>query len=94
MTKPVHFYYRGGRATAVSLVGDFNGWNPKVHPMARRVDGSWFVEALLPHGHHEYYFLVDGTPTADSEAMGVVRNAWGDAICLIAVSWEGRTVFV
>src|ERR1051325_7733108 len=28
--------------------------------MTRRVDGWWFIEVDLTHGHHHYRFLVDG----------------------------------
>jgi 1,4-alpha-glucan branching enzyme len=36
-------------AKAVSLIGDFNGWNPKEHPMNVRWDGSGIWEAFLPN---------------------------------------------
>ncbi|HXI72759.1 MAG TPA: hypothetical protein VNN22_20665 [Verrucomicrobiae bacterium] len=66
--KPTHFYYANRDAKAVSLIGDFNEWNPEVHPLRRREDGWWFIEVRLTHGYHRYLFLVDGVPTLDPQA--------------------------
>jgi 1,4-alpha-glucan branching enzyme len=47
-------------AAAVSVVGDWNGWDPVAHPLERRGDsGIW--EAFVPgaaHGHKYKYHLV------------------------------------
>lgn len=86
MVKPVHFFYRAPQARVVCLVGDFNGWNPAAHPMQRQMDGSWFLEAPLTHGHHQYLFLVDGAPTLDPNASGIARNERNERVSLIAVS--------
>jgi hypothetical protein len=40
----------------------------------------------LPHGHHQYLFLVDGVQTLDPNAMGKVRNERNDTVSLIAIS--------
>lgn len=84
--KPVHFYFNDPEARTVRLIGDFNGWNPAAHPMTRQVDGSWFIEVLLAHGHHQYLFVVDGILTPDTHAMGAVRNERNELVSLIAVS--------
>jgi 1,4-alpha-glucan branching enzyme len=86
MVVPVHFFCRAPQARAVCLLGDFNSWNPTVHPMQRQVDGSWFVEVLLTHGHHQYLFLVDGTPTLDPNGSGITRNDRNERVSLIAIS--------
>ncbi len=86
MFKPVHFYCQAPQARTVSLIGDFNGWNPAAHPMNRQMDGQWYLEVGLTHGHHHYLFLVDGKPTPDTHAMGSVRNQRNELVSLIAVS--------
>jgi len=86
MVKPVHFFCRAPQARVVCLVGDFNGWNPAAHPMQHQVDGSWFLEVPLTHGHHQYLFLVDGAPRLDPNASGVTRNDRNERVSLIAVS--------
>jgi 1,4-alpha-glucan branching enzyme len=85
-TKPVNFYFTAPSAQSVCLVGDFNGWNPTSHPMRRRVDGWWFIEVQLRHGHHRYRFLVDGDPALDPRSTGIARNEHNERVSLVAVS--------
>ena len=54
--------------------------------MQRQVDGSWFLEVPLTHGHHQYLFVVDGTPKLDPKASGIARNDRNEPVSLIAVS--------
>jgi 1,4-alpha-glucan branching enzyme len=82
----VDFFCRTPQAGAVSLIGDFNNWDPKAHPMKRMPDGAWFIRIELPHGHHQYQFLVDGQPTLDPNAMGKVHNDRNETVSLIAIS--------
>ncbi len=86
MVKPVNFYCGAPRAKSVNLVGDFNEWNPSSHPMERRVDGWWFLQVPLTHGHHQYRFLVDGKPMLDPQATGVDHDERNGRVSLIAVS--------
>jgi 1,4-alpha-glucan branching enzyme len=86
MTKPVNFYCAAPGAKTVCLVGDFNGWSPSSNPMQRQVDGSWFLQMPLPHGHHRYYFLVDGAAALDPRASGKVRSEWNGEVSVVAVS--------
>jgi 1,4-alpha-glucan branching enzyme len=46
---------------AVSVVGDFNGWNPLVHPLKKRSNGtrSVTVEAAA-NADYRFKYLVDG----------------------------------
>ena len=82
----VDFFCRAPQAKSVSLIGDFNGWQPTAHLMTRMPDGGWVTRLELPHGHHQYLFLVDGVPTLDPNAMGKVRNERNDTVSLIAIS--------
>ena len=86
MAKPVNFYYASPEAKSVSLVGDFNDWSPNSLAMQRRVDGWWFIQMSLTHGHHHYLFLVDGTPTLDPKATGTVQADRYRKASVIAVS--------
>lgn len=52
--------YDDPRARSVSVVGSFNGWSPRAHPMRRRADGLWAAEIPLRLGRFEYKFAVDG----------------------------------
>jgi len=84
--KPVQFMLLAPQAKEVYLMGDFNNWDPHSIPMQRQPDGGWRVEVTLPHGHHRYLFVVDGQPMLDPRAYGVVRDAQGRKVSLIAVS--------
>lgn len=86
MTKPVTFIVFAPGARQVSLVGDFNHWLPDAHPMQRQPDGAWILQVPLPHGHHQYRFLVDGQPVLDPRAQGVARDARGEPASVRAVS--------
>jgi 1,4-alpha-glucan branching enzyme len=82
--RPINFFCEAPRARRVEIAGDFNHWNPV--PMQRRVDGWWYSQILLCHGHHQYKFLIDGSATLDPAATGVGRDPNGAQVSLIAVS--------
>ncbi|MDX1951131.1 MAG: glycoside hydrolase family 13 [Verrucomicrobiota bacterium] len=84
MRKPINFTCFAPAAREVFLVGSFNQWQPQV--MKRQPDGGWHLQAQLSHGHHQYLFLIDGTPTIDQRAQGIVRNEKNERVSLIAVS--------
>jgi 1,4-alpha-glucan branching enzyme len=84
--KPVNFYFGKPDATTVNLMGDFNSWNPNSLPMEKRVDGWWFIQVPLAHGHHTYLFVVDGVPTRDPQSAGTVQVERYAKASVIAVS--------
>jgi len=86
MVKPINFFFLGPEAESVYLMGDFNDWNPSSHPMQWRKDGWWSLQVPLNHGHHQYLFVVDGTPALDPHATGTARSLRYEKVSLIAVS--------
>lgn len=54
-----HFALLAPDARSVTLVGDFNNWDPSATPL-RQVDGTWHVDIPLAAGRHSYAFVVDG----------------------------------
>jgi len=57
----VNFAVWAPNADAVSVVGDFNGWDTGVTPMQRDRSGrTWSARVPLEPGRHEYAFVVDG----------------------------------
>ncbi|MFF2195394.1 isoamylase early set domain-containing protein [Streptomyces sp. NPDC058157] len=45
----------------VSVVGDFNHWNPAAHPLAPRGDGTRAASVTLPaHTSHGFRYLAAG----------------------------------
>ncbi len=84
--RAVNFACIAPQAKAVSLVGDFNNWDPAANPMKQMTDRSWLITMELKHGHHRYAFLVDGVLTLDPRAQGITRNDKGERVSLVPVS--------
>ncbi|MEP6622117.1 MAG: isoamylase early set domain-containing protein [bacterium] len=65
-------------ATSVSIVGDFNQWNPTSLPMRRAADGrTWEIEVRLEPGRHTYGFVVDGQLRQDPRAARSAGDDFG-----------------
>jgi len=56
----VTFEYFDPSATIVTLVGDFNKWDPKVRPLKRDAGRLWKVTVRLEPGTYQYKFVVNG----------------------------------
>lgn len=79
---PVAMAVELANAKSVSVVGDFNGWDPLATPMQRvGKDGPWSATVLAKPGRHTYAFMVDGaTLVADPRAPKVKSGDFdGDA---------------
>lgn len=79
----VKFVLVAPQAARVSLVGDFNRWDPAATPMKRTpTGGTWSVVIPLKAGRHEYAFVVDGkqwlpdpsAPLAPVDGLGVPNS--------------------
>ena len=55
----VTFLFESSDAKEVILVGNFNNWNAKKHPMKSNENGMWNKSVVIPPGRYEYKFLVD-----------------------------------
>lgn len=84
--RAINFICHAPQAKSVSVIGDFNKWDPTAHPMKQMPDRSWLLQVELRHGHHRYAFLVDGMLTLDPHAQGVTRNDKGERVSLVPVS--------
>ncbi len=75
-------------AGKMSVVGEFNDWNPRRHPMRKRKDGAWSATVRLEPGQrYEYRFLVDESEWAtDGEADAIVQNPFGEENSVVALS--------
>lgn len=56
----IEFRLEGPNAQEVCLVGDFNGWDLKAHPMRKNKKGLWTKTITVFHGRYEYRFYADG----------------------------------
>lgn len=75
--KTVSFKLEAPKAQKISLVGDFNNWNPKTHVMKQDKKGVWNKKILIGSGRYEYKFFVDGEWWNDTNNERTVFNAFG-----------------
>lgn len=71
------FSLDAAEAKEVILMGDFNNWSPKKHPMQRDENGMWNKAVMLPPGNYEYKFLVDGQWREDPRNNQLCPNSFG-----------------
>jgi hypothetical protein len=59
--KPVYLRLDAPASSRVSVVGDFNDWDPSATPLTLVSKGGvWVVELRLKPGRYHYTFLIDG----------------------------------
>jgi 5'-AMP-activated protein kinase regulatory beta subunit len=73
-------------AKDVILMGDFNKWEAKKHPMHKGKDGLWTKTVMLLPGRYEYKFLVDGQWQNDPGNDHACLNPFGTHNNVIVVS--------
>jgi 1,4-alpha-glucan branching enzyme len=63
----------------VSVLGDFNGWNPLTHPLRKRSNGTHSTAIEVPDGTaiRFKYLAGDGTWFCDPEAPTVDHHEYG-----------------
>jgi hypothetical protein len=66
---PQQFVFENAKATHISLVGDFNKWDPSANPMTRDASGLWSVIVPIVPGRHIYGFMVDSVFTLDPRGL-------------------------
>ena len=79
-------------ARAVSVIGDFNGWNREAHPLASRWDSSGIWEGFVPgvgRGNLYKYVVVaaDGSPLEKGDPFA---RAWEVPPKTASVVWDGE----
>lgn len=85
--KLVQFMLVAPSAKTVSVVGDFNDWDPAATPLREAADaGVWTITVPLSAGRHQYVFMVDGNRwTPDPAAPVAVEDDFGMPNSVITV---------
>jgi hypothetical protein len=87
----VVFYYDSTSARAVSVAGDFNGWEyrpeqPRAVIMKQNASGLWRAEADIPPGRYQYKIVVDyHTWITDPYNTNTVDDGTGNINSLLVV---------
>ncbi len=76
-TKEIQFSLEAVEAKNVSLVGEFNNWNPDIDPMQKDENGRWTKIKMLSPGNMEYKFWVDGQWIQDPDNLRTCPNCFG-----------------
>jgi len=72
-------------AQKVFLVGDFNNWDQKKHPMKKLNNKKWKLEVKLPAGEYKFKYLADGNWVNDPVAHKYVPNIYGGEDSVVVV---------
>ena len=74
----MRFQLRAPGASAVSLVGGFNGWVPGVHQLnGPDPNGIWEAVVPIQPGIYRYAFVVDGEWKAPQDAPRYEDDGFG-----------------
>jgi 1,4-alpha-glucan branching enzyme len=89
----VAFWLDAPGASQVSLVGDFNNWDPAATPLVRVSDrGRWETVVPLTPGRYSFTFVVDGSQwVRDPRLPQAVGDDFGQPTSVITVPTRGRT---
>lgn len=83
------FVFVAPHAASVSLVGDFNDWDPARAPM-QTAQGVWATAVRLPPGRYRYAFLVNGVEwRADPGAPAAKDDEFGTPSSVVTVGGKG-----
>ena len=84
----VQFVYVAPTAKRVSVVGDFNDWDPVATPLAM-AGGVWSRELDVPVGRHDYAFVIDGSRwVADPSAPRAPADEFGGEHSVLIVGGD------
>lgn len=82
----VQFVLVAPNARSVTLVGDFNDWDPAATPLRASAGGAWSAAVHLPSGRHRYAFVVDGVSwVADPAAPPAPDDDFGSPGSVVTV---------
>jgi 5'-AMP-activated protein kinase regulatory beta subunit len=75
--RKITFSFKATAADEAILMGDFNNWNSKKHPMKNDGSGMWSKTVVLSPGKYEYKFFVDGKWKKDPRNDQTRSNCFG-----------------
>jgi hypothetical protein len=85
--RSVEFVLRTAADSTVTLVGDFNDWDPRATPLRPAADSIWSVVVPLRPGRYRYTFVVDGTQwRRDPSAPRALEDDFGTPTSVITVA--------
>lgn len=85
-----HFTVWAPNATKVSVIGNFNGWNPNSHPLQPRWDKSGIWEGFIPDVKkgEVYKYHITGFEGRITEKGDPFANYWEQRPQTASITWE------
>jgi hypothetical protein len=75
-----------GEIGPVSVVGEFNGWDPHTHPLKRRSNGTRSATVEFQPGSYTFRYLAEGGAFFDeAESDALESNGLGDTHSVLVV---------
>jgi 1,4-alpha-glucan branching enzyme len=72
----------------VSIVGDWNGWDPFVDHLRETEPGRYSISLRVRPGRHWYYFLADGQRVLDVANPATGRDPEGRQVSYFSLPSE------
>lgn len=72
-------------AKYISLVGDFNNWNPENDILQKGENGVWSIKKYIPSGSYLYRYIIDGFWVQDTYNPETASDISGDLCSVIKV---------
>jgi hypothetical protein len=82
------FILADSTARSVSIVGDFNDWEPA--PMTRLGDGAWSITIPLRVGQYQFHYIVNDSVRVTDPTLPAVPSAFGSSNSFINVAIRGQ----
>jgi len=81
----IRFTHRSAPGNSVSLVGDFNRWDPFLTPVPESpvYPGVYSVTLTLPDEAKYYRYVLNGKEITDPENPRIARNGLGESVSVI-----------
>lgn len=88
----VAFFLEAPQAAQVSVVGDFNNWDPAATPLTKGQAGRWETVVPLLPGRYQFTFVVDGTRwVRDPSLPQALGDDFGQPTSVITVLHRARS---
>jgi 1,4-alpha-glucan branching enzyme len=81
----VEFRRWDDNARFVSIVGDFNNWNPENDILTRSENNIWRIKKRMPKGTYRYTYIVDGKWLPDFYNASSSSDAAGNVCSVIKI---------